>query len=79
MASTTASNSKSTKKTWSLTGILKTTRNNGQLPVDFKVDSGCCVTAIPENLCSDIFGKLQFTIQRLHGAGQNILKTVGKN
>ena len=78
MASTTASNSKFTNKTWSLTGILKNTRNNGQLPVDFKVDSGSCVTAIPENLYSNKLGKLQFTNLRLHGAGQNILKTVGK-
>ena len=78
MASTTASKSKSANKTWSLTGILKNTRNNGQLPVDFKVDSGSCVTAIPENLYSNKLGKLQFTNLRLHGAGQNILKTVGK-
>ena len=53
MASTTASNLKSTNKTWSFTGILKNTRNNSQLPVDFKVDSGSCVTAIPEKLYSD--------------------------
>ena len=77
--STSASNSKSRNKTWPLTGILKNNRNNGELPVDFKVDSGSCVTVNPENLYSDKLGKLLITNLRLHGNGQNILKTVGEN
>ena len=78
LASTTASNSKSTNKNWSLTEILKNTRNKVQLPVDFKIDSGSCDTAIPENLYSNKLGKLQFTKLKPHDAGQNILETIGK-
>ena len=78
ISSTMASNSNSTDKTWSLTGYLKNARNNYQLPIDIKVNSGCCVTAIREKLYSNNLRIILSADLRLHGVGQNILKQLGK-